>query len=235
MRRLIGMLTPSSNTVLEPVTYAMLQGLPGVSAHFARIPVTRITLADDAQFDRPVLRAAAGLLADARVGVIAWNGTSGSWLGFDWDRALAEEITAATGIPATTAVLALLETLRAAGITRLGLVTPYVADVQARIVGNFAAAGITCVAEAHSAITDNFSFADITAPAIEAMIRNTAAARPEAIVTLCTNLAGGPLVARLEQELDIPILDSVAVTLARTLSMSGAGGLVGYGRLLVRA
>ena len=30
----IGMLTPSSNTALEPLTSAMLSGLPEVSAHF---------------------------------------------------------------------------------------------------------------------------------------------------------------------------------------------------------
>src|SRR5918912_725830 len=32
----LGMLTPSSNTVLEPITYRMLAGVPDVTAHFAR-------------------------------------------------------------------------------------------------------------------------------------------------------------------------------------------------------
>ena len=30
----LGMLTPSSNTALEPITSAMLAGMPEVSAHF---------------------------------------------------------------------------------------------------------------------------------------------------------------------------------------------------------
>ena len=49
----LGMLTPSSNTVLEPVTAAMVAGLPGVSAHFSRFRVTEIALTGDAlaQFD----------------------------------------------------------------------------------------------------------------------------------------------------------------------------------------
>ena len=60
-RTLIGMLTPSSNTVLEPVTSAMLAGLPEVTAHFGRFRVTEISLNPQAlgQFDNaPFLDAA---------------------------------------------------------------------------------------------------------------------------------------------------------------------------------
>jgi maleate isomerase len=98
----LGMLTPSSNTTLEPVTTAMLAPLTSVSLHFSRFRVTDIALTGDAlaQFDdRPIL-AAADLLAHARVDVIAWNGTSSGWLGFDADRRLCERIEAATGIRA---------------------------------------------------------------------------------------------------------------------------------------
>ena len=44
----IGMITPSLNTVLEPVTYALLSDLPDVTAHFSRVRVTHISLGDDA-------------------------------------------------------------------------------------------------------------------------------------------------------------------------------------------
>ena len=86
-RTLLGMLTPSSNTVLEPVTAAMLAGLDDVSAHFSRFPVTEIALSASAlaQFDDAPILAAAGLLAHAKVDVIAWNGTSSGWLGFAAD------------------------------------------------------------------------------------------------------------------------------------------------------
>ena len=52
-RTLLGMLTPSSNTALEPITSAMVAGLPNVSAHFSRFKVTEIALSSDAlaQFD----------------------------------------------------------------------------------------------------------------------------------------------------------------------------------------
>src|SRR5215831_13064737 len=107
----LGMLTPSSNTVLEPVTTAMLAGVPGVTAHFSRFKVTEIALSQQAlgQFDHSEILRAAELLAHAKVDVIAWNGTSASWLGFDWDERLCERIRAATGIAACTSVLAFRE------------------------------------------------------------------------------------------------------------------------------
>ena len=47
-RTLLGVLTPSSNTVLEPLTCAMLHDLPDVSAHFGRFRVREISLREEA-------------------------------------------------------------------------------------------------------------------------------------------------------------------------------------------
>src|SRR4051794_14199198 len=112
-RVLLGMLTPSSNTVLEPVTHAIISGLPEVSVHFARFKVTEIALSEKAlaQFDDSEILRAAELLAHAKVNAIGWNGTSSGWLGFETDLRLCERITAATGIQATTSMLALNEIL----------------------------------------------------------------------------------------------------------------------------
>ncbi len=219
----LGILTPSSNTVLEPVTVAMLKGVPGVTAHFARFKVTEIALSEAAlgQFDDGEILRAAELLAHARVDVIAWSGTSSSWLGFARDQMLCRRITAATGIPACTAVLALNEILGRAGGRRLGLVTPYRDDVQAKIAANYAGAGLSVVAERHLGIQDNYSIAEVDGVTIEQMIREVAAAAPDAIAVLCTNMRGAPLVAALEPSLGIPIYDSVAVTLWKALRICG--------------
>src|ERR1700704_5491144 len=126
-RILLGMLTPSSNTILEPISQAMVAGLPEVSVHFSRFKVTEIALSPSAlaQFDDSEILRAAELLAHAKVNVIAWNGTSSGWLGFERDVRLCERITAATGIPACTAMLALNEAFERAGSKRIGFVTPY--------------------------------------------------------------------------------------------------------------
>jgi maleate isomerase len=219
----LGMLTPSSNTVLEPVTQAMLVDLPEVSAHFSRFRVTEISLALPAlnQFENSALLDAAQLLADANVDVIAWNGTSAGWLGLDRDRELCHQITTATGIPATTSVLALQEIFLARNITQFGLVTPYTDDVQAKIITNLAQQGFQCIAEQHLNLQVNFSFAEVDAEKISAMVYQVAQAQPQAITTFCTNLCAAPLVAELEKDIGIPIFDTVSVAVWKSLRLAG--------------
>jgi maleate isomerase len=231
----LGILTPSSNTVLEPITSAILDDLPEVTAHFARFRVTEIALSPSsvAQFDDEQILGAAELLADAKVDAIAWSGTSAAWLGFARDVALCERIVSSTGRPAGTAVLALNEVLAVNGVKRLGLVTPYRDDVQAKIVANYDAAGIAVVSERHLGISDNYAFAEEPPDRIEALIREVAADKPDAIAVLCTNMRGAALVSELEAEFDIPIHDSVAVTVWKSLKLAGvdATRVQGWGRV----
>lgn len=231
----VGMLTPSSNTVLEPVTTAMTAEIPHVTNHFARFRVTRISLEENdlRQFDTSNIVAAADLLADAKVSVIGWSGTSGSWLGEERDRQLCENILAKTGIAATTSVLAMNEVLVRTGRQRVALITPYVTDVQRQIIANYAGLGIDCSLERHLGDQGNFSFAHWDEPQIAAMIRDVATERPDAIMVMCTNFRAAPLVDALERELGIPIYDSIATVVWKALSMAGVdpGGVTRWGSL----
>jgi maleate isomerase len=234
-RKLIGVLTPSSNTALEPLTSAIVGTVPGVSAHFSRFAVTEISLREASlnQFDDSKILDAARLLADARVDVICWSGTSASWLGFDKDRQLCARITEATGIAATTSVLALNELLAAQGARTLGLVSPYVEDVQQRIVANYAGIGIDCVAERHLDLSVNFAFSEVGPETLRGMLREVARARPDAITIMCTNLHGAQLVDEMEHELGIPIYDSVSTVVWRALKTVDVEprSVTGWGRL----
>jgi maleate isomerase len=234
-RVLLGMLTPSSNTTLEPVTTQMVAGLPEVSAHFGRFRVTEIALSDRAlgQFDDSEILRAAELLAHAKLDVIGWNGTSSGWLGFERDEQLCARISAATGIEACTSVLALNEIFRLTGVTRFGLVTPYLDDVQAAIIRNYAASGFDCVGERHLRKQDNFSFSEVSADEIRAMVREVAKAKPQAITIFCTNLRGAPLVEELEAEIGIPVYDTIATVVWKSLKLAGVDvrRVTGWGRL----
>jgi maleate isomerase len=222
-RTLLGMLTPSSNTTLEPVTAAMLAGLPETSAHFGRFKVTEIALSGQAlaQFDLSGPLAAAELLSHARCQVIGWSGTAAGWRGFDTDTQLCAAIERKTGAQACTSVLALNEIFALTGVKRFGLVTPYLDDVQAAIIKNYAAAGFECVAEGHLRKQDNFSFSEVSADEIRAMVREAALAKPDAITVFCTNLRGAPLVAELEAETGVPIYDSISTVVWKSLKLAG--------------
>ncbi len=234
-RVFLGMLTPSSNTVLEPVATAMLSGLPEVTAHFSRFKVTEIALSEQAlaQFDDSEILRAAELLAHAKVNVIAWNGTSASWLGFERDLRLCERIEQATGIPACTAILALNELLGLTGARRIAFVSPYLDDVQARINTNYAQAGFEVVADRHLRIQDNFAFSTVTEDEIGAMTREVAAAKPDAIAIICTNMRGATVTAALEKAHGIPVYDSVATSIWKSLKIAGVDTkrVAGWGRL----
>jgi maleate isomerase len=219
----LGMLTPSSNTALEPLTAAMLTDLPDVTAHFSRFKVTEIALSETSlrQFDDSEILRAAELLAHAKVDVIAWNGTSASWLGLERDERLCERIVAATGIQARTTVLAFRDIFQQLNAERIGLVTPYRKDVQQAIIAKWGSAGMPCVTERHLGLQDNFSFAEVEEEVVAGMIREVAREGCDAVAVVCTNMRGAGVVQRLEQELDVPIYDSIAVTLWTCLRAVG--------------
>lgn len=231
----LGVLTPSSNTALEPLTSAIVSGVPGCSAHFSRFTVTQIALSPDAlaQFDDSKILAAAELLADAKVDAIGWSGTAAGWLGFDADRRLVERIRERTGIPATTAVLSLNELLAIGRVQRLAFVTPYTEDVQQKIVANYRAIGIDVVAERHLGIRENHAFVGVEPERLFELAREVTASDPQAITTFCTNLRAAPLAERIERELGPTLLDTVSTTVWGLQRLAGADAaqVNGWGRL----
>ena len=233
--RRIGMIVPSSNTCLEPQTYRILGGRTDVTVHFTRIPVTRIALdnSSDRQFDPAVMREGAKLLTTADVDVIAWNGTSGSWLGSAHDQDLVQEITEATGVPATTSTLAYLEAFRTFGTERIALFTPYTEDVNHQVIASYEREGIKTVDHRALGLSNNESFARVTDDEMRPGSLELAAAAPDALVYLCTNLYGANITADIEDGTGVPVLDSVAVTLWHALRLAGAPLLdPRWGRLL---
>jgi maleate isomerase len=232
----LGMLTPSSNTVLEPVTARLVAALDNTTVHFSRFRVTRISLdpRDLSQFESSSMLSASRLLADAKVDVIAWNGTSASWLGLEKDEKLVADITRETGIAASTCVLSVVDAMKRMGAERFGLISPYTAEVQEKIVENLSRLGLQLAAERHFGLSDNFSFAAVAREKVAAAMRAVAAAKPDAILVLCTNLDGAEVAADIEGDTGVPVLDSVVVTLWGALRAAGrpATGLAPWGRTL---
>jgi maleate isomerase len=69
----LGVIVPSSNTALEPLTHAIVASISTpekpITVHFTRIPVTQLNLSAGShlQFSHETLLAAGQLLADAKV------------------------------------------------------------------------------------------------------------------------------------------------------------------------
>jgi maleate isomerase len=222
-RSFIGTITPSGNTVVERITLGIVRDLPEVSAHFSRTPVFGGSDPSPDRYASEGLLAAARLLAHAAPSVLVWNGSKGAGIGFDHDRALVEAIRAETGITATTSILGLEQLLRAEGITRVAVVTPYSDEGQRKTIDCLAREGIACVAEAHAGLSDNLSYASVPLAQIQSMVRSvvTAAVKPQAVLCLCTNFPAAVVVAPLEAELGLPIYDSTALGAWHALRLAG--------------
>ena len=236
----VGMLVPSSNTVLEPYTSAMFSALGGAAyVHYARFRVVEISMssASRGQFDLAPILEAAERLAETEPDLIVWNGTSASWLGLETDHALCAAITERTGVPATSTSLAFDALFRGIGVVRIGVVTPYLPEIQIRIVENFAMRGITVVAEAHLSDKGNHSFAGYGPEVVAGLVRDVARAGPEAIAIICTNFRGAGVADALEAELSVPVFDSVSVTAAYAMQRTGLSpsAVQGWGSVFQRA
>ena len=232
-RIFIGTITPSSNTVVERVTLAILREFPEVSAHFSRIPVVGDKDPFPDRYDLDNMLSAARLLAHARLDVICWNGSKGLTIGVEQDRKLCERIRAETGVAATTSIIALEESLRARGIERIALVSPYASHYQEKTVAALERQGYRCIAEAHSGLADNYAYSQVPPQNIAEMLRRVARAEPEAILTVCTNFPAAPIAPALEDEIGIPIFDTTSLGVWHALKLAGVATAPGraWGRL----
>jgi maleate isomerase len=220
-RIFIGTITPSGNTVVERVTLGIVRDLPEVSAHFSRTPVFGSSDPSPDRYAPEGFLAAARLLAHAAPHVLVWNGSKGAGIGFEHDRALVDAIRSDTGIAATTSILGMQALLRARGITRVAIVTPYNDQGQHKTIACLAREGFECVAEAHAGLADNLSYASVPLEQIKAMVRSVAAAKPQAVLCLCTNFPAAVVVALLEAELGLPIYDTTALGAWHALRLAG--------------
>jgi maleate isomerase len=239
----LGILVPSSNTALEPLTQALIASLnpplspasiatPKITVHYSRLPVTSISLSplSLSQFQHEKIVAAAQLLAHAEVDVIGWAGTSAGWLvnGFMNDEALCEEVERVTGVRCTTSVVALGRVLEMYGVKRLGLVTPYGGEVVEAIVRNYAGIGVQVVEEAHLGLERNTEIAEVGEVVLDGLVREVvyggkekAELKVDAVCTFCTNWVAAQRVEFWEKEHGVPVFDTVSVVIWDMLRIAG--------------
>ena len=217
------MLTPSSNTTLEPVTARMLSGLPEVSAHFGRFRVTEISLGEQAlgQFQLEPMLAAAELLADARCRSICWNGTAG-WLGFERDRELCRAIEARTRVRACSSVLAIEQIFRATGVARA---SAWSRPIPTRSLPRSGETSAPRASSSPARSISNQGQLRLLRDRARDDRRHGARGRGGLAAgdyRLRTNMDGASLTEGLEREVGIPIYDSIATAVRASLRTAGA-------------
>lgn len=204
-----------------------------------------LTLGTDAdslsQFDPSAFVNAAQLLADAAPDAILWNGTSGMFTGgtLAEDRALAKAMSAAAGgIPCSTTTIATVAALEHLGIRDVSIAVPYTPELTAKVADFFTKEGFvvhnaSCMDQTPSS---NIEIAKCAHDDIKAVIRKCVKPETRAVLVTCTNWPATALAKEMEEELGIPIIDSIAATAWEGLrlisSRSGVVGMEEWGQLL---
>jgi maleate isomerase len=232
----IGMITPSVNTALEPLTTRFTRDLDeDLSVHFTRIAVSEVGLDDQSakQFTFDTFAAAARLLVDAQAQVIAWNGTSGSWMGAEAERDLCRRLEDMFGVRFVTSTLALLQAFSDFGVHRFSLAVPYASDMADRIAANYGLEGFECVRKV-SRGWNTAGEVGANADDLGRLLADAADETADGIAVVCTNIAAAPLVERFEQDHGITVFDSVAVTARTCLIETGMAdpSIANWGRVL---
>jgi maleate isomerase len=228
----IGFIVPSSNTAVEPTTQAIFQCLnEKVICIFTRIQVK--TVGTDAksgsQFSAETMVEAARLLADAAPDCILWNGTSGMWVpgaSLEVDRKLAQAMQDATGIPCSTNTIATVKALDYLKAKKVAIAVPYAEPLAEKVAEFFTGCGyeVTAAERLEQTPPSNLEIARSKMEDIDAVIRRCASSGCDVIIVACTNWPASGLVHDLEQELEIPIIDSINVTAWWALRMIGLDG-----------
>lgn len=233
----IGMIVPSSNTVVEPICNRIFAGLEDtVTVHYARLEVVNVSMNEDStkQFASNAMLHAAKQLAQAKVDAILWNGTAGSWLGIERDRAICAEMEQETGIKVSTASLGMVNCYRDFHINRLHLVTPYIKKMNDAIIQEYEKLGLTIAGVTGLGIIDNTEIGSVPVAQLEQLCNNTNAVAGEGIAVVCTNLAAAWKAMEIEAQTGAVLIDSVTAAVREALQLVGLEHLPlhGWGKLL---
>jgi arylmalonate decarboxylase len=229
----IGLVSPSTNTTLEPEFWRLAP--EGVSVHVARVyqagpqePSTYRRMADD-------IATAATLLATAEVDVIAFGCTSCTYF------VPPEEIRATMAekarCPTVLTADAVVDALRALKVRKLALASPRTEFVTQRELKFLADSGFEVVAARSLGLgateEERRYIGRVPTETLYRLALSVNRPEAQAVFVTCTQLPTLPMIERLEAELGKPVITSNQATFWRCLQHIGmTAPIKGFGRLL---
>lgn len=225
----VGLMIPSSNTMMEVDFTRDLP--PGAALHTARMFMQDTTPAGESRMLDEFALPAARDLGTARPDVVVFGCTSaGALRGNDYDTELCERISELAGAPTVSTIGAVRTAIEASGAASIGVITPYVDELNEKIKASIEADGTPVTAITGLGITDNFAIAEvepdeIVAFAVRALGGLAAGGHIDLVFASCTNF--GAMAARpaLAQRLGLPVITSnqavLAAAAARLQALAG--------------
>lgn len=232
-RAKLGVIVPPSNTVNEAEFNRFAPA--GVSFHFTRSPLHADPTADDFAEMLHDVENAMGDLAACRVDFATYACTAGS-MACPSDRLLGT-MTKAGNVAANSTAQAIVAALKALGVSRISMASPYTEETNAHEAHYLENHGIAVLASAGLSL--NTSLENIQkisrVPPAQVFEHARSVDRPdsEALLVCCTDFNTFDAIEPLERALGKPVVSSNSATLWHTLRSAGIRDKIdGLGTLL---
>lgn len=218
----VGLIVPSSNTVVEP-DFARVAGPLDITVHVARMYLADTTPEAEQRMVDVHAPRATDELASAHCDVIAFACTSaGALIGLDGEEQLVRRLATQAGCPVVSTNESVFTRLQQLDVSRVAVITAYVDALNQGIRGTLEERGIE-VSELHGmGITDNFAIAEVSEQQIVDFATASIRDRDiDALFISCTNLRATGAVEALEAEFGVPVVTSNTATIALVLQTVG--------------
>jgi maleate isomerase len=241
--RRIGLIVPSSNTTIETEVPEMLRRIEGeaFTFHSSRAVLHSV---DAESLDRMVgeVDRCGGELCDARVNAIAYACLVALMARGPGAHAEAESklagIVAARGMEAAvvSSAGALVRGLRALGLRRIAIVTPYLKPLTAKVVEYLEAEGFTVTDAMSLEVSDNVAVSKLDPARLPGLAAEMDLGTAEGVViSACVQMPSLAAIEPAEQRLGLPVLSAATATVYELLERLGLPPIVpGAGALLDR-
>jgi maleate isomerase len=222
----VGLIVPSSNTVIEVDFYRRLP--PTATLHTARMYLEETTPEGESAMLDEYLPTAINDLRSARPDVMVFGCTSaGALRGNDYEAQLIGRIARETGAETFSVAASVRRTILAAGGRRVGVITPYIDSLNEKIRQSLQADGLEVAAIHGLGITDNFTIAEVTPDRIAEFASECFAGTDiDLLFASCTNFRAIDAREQIQAALDVPVVTSNHAALAVVLEQIGAPATV---------
>jgi maleate cis-trans isomerase len=229
-RRHFGVLIPSTNTTVE-IEYTNC--LPAtLQFHTARLGKGGNTPFSPSKDEDVIYQSK--LLGDAKVEVVALVQTSASLFDDDYDARVKARMAKGAGVPAVTSAEAIGEAVRAFGMKRVGIVTPYstqvIENAKRYYEGKY---GLEVVGMEGFGATDAYAIGKLDANMAFEALRRVVTPEMEVLIVPGGNFPTMPSIAAWERAFARPVITTNQATLWAALGVMKLNDPIpGLGRLL---
>jgi maleate isomerase len=219
--RRIGVIIPSSNTMVEPDFMRNLP--PEATMHSARMFLAETTAEAERSMIFDYVPRAVTDLASLRPHVVAFACTSGgAVLGAEGEAELIARMGAETGAKVVSTNTAVQNLIASYNPRRVAVITPYNDELNEKIRLGLEGRGLNVVRIRGMGITENYAIAEVTPEEIVAFAEEQLAGEElDLLFASCTNWNGLRAIPLLRERFGVPVVSSNQATILAAIEAAG--------------